>query len=151
MKRGFTLIELLVVIAIIALLSSVVLASLNTARAKARDAKRKSDIEQLFTSVEMLYADTGVYPGSVGYVSNPNNHLDSDLVPTYIPSIPDSSDYMYYREDYTPCAGVTLRGAGYYDFYVRLENPSAADLATLATAYDQCIKTKYGMNYRKGN
>jgi prepilin-type N-terminal cleavage/methylation domain-containing protein len=34
MKRGFTLIELIVVIAIIAILSAVVLASLDTARTK---------------------------------------------------------------------------------------------------------------------
>ena len=46
-KKGFTLIELLVVIAIIGLLSSIAVVSLNGARAKARDAKRVSDVKQL--------------------------------------------------------------------------------------------------------
>ena len=46
-QEGFTLIELLVVIAIIGLLSTMAVVSLNSARAKARDAKRLSDVKQM--------------------------------------------------------------------------------------------------------
>jgi prepilin-type N-terminal cleavage/methylation domain-containing protein len=58
-QRGFTLIELLVVIAIIGILSSVVLASLNTARAKATDAKIAAEISSIKTSAEMYFGDFG--------------------------------------------------------------------------------------------
>ncbi len=64
--RGFTLIELLVVIAIIGLLSSVVLASLNGARQKARDAQRVSHLTQIRTALEMYYSDNNSYPNSGG-------------------------------------------------------------------------------------
>src|SRR3989338_9061062 len=53
-SKGFTLIELLVVIAIIGILSSVVLASLNSARAKGRDSRRVSDLKQVANSVALL-------------------------------------------------------------------------------------------------
>ena len=54
LRRGFTLIELLVVIAIIGLLATVVLASLNTARSKSRDARRLSDLKQMANLVAAL-------------------------------------------------------------------------------------------------
>jgi len=62
-RQGFTLIELLVVIAIIGLLSTLAVVSLNSARAKARDAKRVSDVKQISTLVEMEAANsaTGGY------------------------------------------------------------------------------------------
>ena len=61
-ERGFTLIELLVVIAIIGLLASVVLASLNSARVKSRDARRLADLKQLATALELYYNDSAAYP-----------------------------------------------------------------------------------------
>ena len=62
MKRGFTLVELLVVIAIIALLSTLSVVALNSARAKARDARRLSDIKQIRTALEMYFDSALTYP-----------------------------------------------------------------------------------------
>jgi len=61
-QKGFTLIELLVVVAIIGLLATIVLVSLNTARQKARDARRLSDMHQILTALEMYYDDNSEYP-----------------------------------------------------------------------------------------
>lgn len=79
-NRGFTLIELLVVIAIIGILSSVVLASLNSARQKGRDARRISDIKQLQLALELNYDSAQTYPlatstlVTAGYISTlPND------------------------------------------------------------------------------
>ncbi len=59
--KGFTLIELLVVIAIIGILSSVVLASLNSARNKGANAAAKSNLTNGRAQAEIFYDTKGDY------------------------------------------------------------------------------------------
>lgn len=96
-NAGFTLIELLVVIAIIGILASVVLASLNTARQKSRDARRIADLRQIQTALELYYSSNNSYPqpsegwgswsGHCPNYGNNDNYI-SGLAPAYIPSLP---------------------------------------------------------------
>lgn len=123
-QRGFTLIELLVVIAIIGLLSSVVLASLNSARAKSRDARRRADLKQLQLALELYYDSNGSYPLTSGGLwsegrCNPPpfgwilksdytgaNAYIPNLAPTYISTLPGDPAvdpiggrcYVYYSD-----------------------------------------------------
>jgi prepilin-type N-terminal cleavage/methylation domain-containing protein len=110
-KLGFTLVELLVVIAIIGLLASIVLVSLNRARAKARDAKRLSDINQMITAIELYYSDNNAYPSCTGNTVCTTTGYLADLatlqvVPTYITVMPkdpinvDGQYGYYYAQGY---------------------------------------------------
>ena len=82
-QPGFTLIELLVVIAIIGILATIVLVSLNTARSKARDVRRISDLRQVALALEMYYDDNDAYP-----VLAICGAIPAALAPTYIGAIP---------------------------------------------------------------
>ncbi len=69
-RNGFTLVELLVVISIISLLSSIVLGTVNTAREKARNARRKQDMRQLELAIQLYYDTNGTFPPSVTTVQD---------------------------------------------------------------------------------
>ena len=70
-RTGFTLIELLVVIAIIGLLASIILASLNTAQQKGRDARRLGDIRDIQNALELYDVTCRSYPNTLsGSASN---------------------------------------------------------------------------------
>ena len=110
-KSGFTLIELLVVIAIIGLLASIVLASLNTARRKSRDARRIADAKQIQLALELYFdANGGTYPAGTDM---------SVLATTYIsqvPASPSPGSYSYQALTSasaacaaTPCVGYVVR------------------------------------------
>lgn len=79
--KGFTLIELLVVMAIIGILAGIVVVSVNPARARARDTKRKADLKTLQNALESYYYKNQKYvlqntsPGTmcVSYWARPSN------------------------------------------------------------------------------
>ncbi|MDE2031108.1 MAG: prepilin-type N-terminal cleavage/methylation domain-containing protein [Patescibacteria group bacterium] len=110
-NEGFTLIELLIVIAIISILSSIVLASLSAARAKAKDAKRLSDMHQIQIALELYNSTYGHYPsgdnaGCFGWDTSADGTFITALVqnkflPSNIldPSINSNNcgNYFYYK------------------------------------------------------
>ncbi|HAT68259.1 MAG: hypothetical protein A2481_03760 [Candidatus Yonathbacteria bacterium RIFOXYC2_FULL_47_9] len=76
-KNGFTLIELLVVISIIGLLSSVILASLNSARAKALRSKAIQEMRQFATMAVIAQGVHGsrlrdILPGAYNQIGDPD-------------------------------------------------------------------------------
>lgn len=61
--KGFTLIELLIVITIIGILAALVLVNLQGVRERARDARRKSDLNSIKTALRLYYNDFRGFPG----------------------------------------------------------------------------------------
>ena len=72
--KGFTLIELLVVIAIIGFLATAAIVSLNSARSKARDARRLSDIRQLQSALGLYFDAHQSYPACEGPATLNNDY-----------------------------------------------------------------------------
>jgi len=67
-QKGFTLLELLVVLAIITLLFSIILASMSSARKKARDSTRLQEFSEIRKALELFYSQYGMYPCGDDYL-----------------------------------------------------------------------------------
>ncbi len=80
-SAGFTLIELLVVISIIGLLASVVLVSLTSSRAKARDAKRVGEMNQFSKAMELFFNERFSYPTTTGVAAGTFGILSGSATP----------------------------------------------------------------------
>ncbi|MBI3632996.1 MAG: type II secretion system protein [Candidatus Vogelbacteria bacterium] len=104
-KKGFTLIELLVVIAIIGILSSVVLVSLQSSRAKARDAKRIADIGSIQQALALYYDSNNSYPADIG-----TTLVNAGLLPAVPqgPNVGESYNYVRSSDDLSYHLGATL-------------------------------------------
>jgi len=162
-SAGFTLIELLVVISIIGLLSSIVLTSVNSARAKARDARRKSDLHTIQTALELYYDKYGTYQvagtgwngcscGWVGYEDGGAYHTavthglaDAGFLPVSLLDDPiQKPGYMLYY-----CS------SDRYALSATLENPTAADIVYIQTTCNGSggngTYSVYGKNYAVQN
>lgn len=140
LNKGFTLIELLVVISIIGLLSSVILASTSTVKAKGRDAARKQTVHQMDLAIKLYANDnSGNVPrfagcggtvssctatsgttGSTGWTA-----LTTALSP-YIKTLPTSLNGI----DYVYIAPTDSQDPSTYQISAKLEVPSGSNTQT---------------------
>jgi len=138
-KSGFTLIELLVVISIIGMLTALIVANYNAARSRARDAQRKSDLNQIKRALRMYYNDQTptVYPDTVSFGAL---WQSDDGAMTYMKTVPqDPSPGETYSYQVDP---------SYQDFclWAELENKADGDIDKSQARCSNCA-TSAEFNY----
>lgn len=114
--KSFTLIEILVVATIIGLLASIGSASFTQFTKQSRDARRKADLEQIRSAIEMYRSNNNSYPTTVTINCSSATGI-TDAQNTYlskIPLDPKCTTYSYFytatASDYT--LGSYLEGGG---------------------------------------
>ncbi len=145
-QAGFTLIELLVVVSLIGVLATLVLANLNAARQRGRDAQRKSDLRNIQTALRLYYNDYDKYPANMASniagcgVSGTNICIWGDpfesSIQTYMSTLPNdplpNAWYSYQQID-----------ADDYTLTACLENPSdekGQPSATCASGWEYVVQ-----------
>jgi len=117
-NKGFTLIEIIIAITIIAMISGGGLVSVFNALRNSRDAKRKGDLEQIRTALEIYKADKGYYPTPAAGWHNlaiPGDGVYIALVSGgYINAMPIDPK----NNNSNPACGVPYTRFGYFYWYL---------------------------------
>lgn len=132
-QKAFTLLELLVVMAILALLTGLGIRTFGSVQAKARDNKRKQDLQSIGKALELYYNDVGHYPyASGGQILGCGengveacewgdvwlNETDDTLYMSKMPQDPGGNEYFYLAD----------AGGTFYRLFAYLENTEDADV-----------------------
>lgn len=143
---GFTLVELLIAMAILAVLSTLGLSNFQSARIKARDLSRKSDLQTIAKSLEAYVNDYRTYPLSNNgkiicktgdVVCDWGSAFTDDNGTVYAATLPeDQSGATYYYES----TGTS------YILYTHLENDNDPSIDSSIT--QTCGSTTYVCNYK---
>jgi general secretion pathway protein G len=147
-KKGFTLIELLVVVSLIGILATLVLANLNAARQRGRDAQRKSDLRNIQTALRLYYNDYDKFPTSTSG-GNIKGCGDGDNVcpwgssfeaggNTYMSNLPRDSIF-YYKYTQIDADTYTLEACLENKSDEKCETTGDSANAWCETTYDGCI------------
>jgi prepilin-type N-terminal cleavage/methylation domain-containing protein len=119
-NKGFTIVELLIVIVVIGILALLVITTYSGIQAKARNAKRQTDIQSVQTQLEAFFSQNGYYPslGNMNDASWLNTNMKSlDTIALTDPSNPTSSKTLHdgpiakqYSYEVTNSSGASCEG-----------------------------------------
>ena len=116
-NKGFTLIELLIVISIVAMLSSIILNYLGSARNKGNDTQKIQSLKQVLIAINLYYQDNGYYAAdttalTTAAVKNGNR--------PYIISVPTSIIYNGLTDSTGGNCSATPTTCSYYHIAIPL-------------------------------
>lgn len=121
LSRGFTIVELLIVIVVIAILASITIVAYNGTQNRAKDSQLDAAVHDLKGSLELYFADQGVYPTACGSDNAGCNvsSLASYLVPEYLDVMSSTPTTLNY-----------VRGTGGQSYAILIDYLSKANCKT---------------------